>query len=283
MKRVKKSDSRDGWYQLEPGDCQRLLDGQPKNRVLRESKAIGFARDMDAGKWRPNGEPVIFDENDELLDGQGRCRACVIAGKPFEAYLIYGVPRRFFPTVDTGQSRLGADTLNLAGFQNYAVAAAVVRLAIHFSRGHSLSDGRRVPNWELADWAKKNSERIGRALEDVAPFWKKSPLPPSHLVYVYMEAREIDPAKALAWATGVAFGENLSAGSPVLVLRNQLARLKGQAHVVSPYEKLAWAIKSWNQFVAGREDVKLIKWVTKGGKGKKNTEDFPVISGPAQE
>lgn len=280
MKKVRKADPRDGWYLVEPIDAQGLLDTQPKNRALRESKAVRFSKDMELTKWRPNGEPLILDEKDLLLDGQGRCRACVISGKPFETYVVHGIPRKFFSTVDTGQARTGADTLNLTGYSNYAIAAAVARLAIVCSRGSGSSMNRTVTNWELAEYARKNADRMNRALEDVQPYTTRTPLPPSQLAYIYMEALDINEQKAREWMVGVALGENLPQGSPMLALRNRLIALRGDQHKAQGYEKLAWAIKSWNAHVVGRK-VTMLKWTSR--LGGRNAEAYPVITDGAEE
>jgi hypothetical protein len=276
MKKSRKADPRDGWYEVEPGDAQRLLDEQPPNRPLRESKAIRLGRDMTSGKWRANGEPLILDENGKLLDGQGRCRGSVISGKSFETYIIHGIPRRYFPSVDTGQNRLGADTLALSGAPNYVVASAVCRLALSCLHGSPTGQNARgaITNEQIRDFYKRNSERVDKAITDTQ--FPGCPLPQSILAYVYMEAVEIDPTKAQLWAAGIANGENLTAGSPMLLLRNRLIALKGEAHRLSSYEKLALAIKSWNAFVEDKS-VGVLKWNRKGTAGR-NAEPFPVMA-----
>jgi hypothetical protein len=281
MKKTRKPDSRDGWYLLAPGDAQRLIDAQPTNRPMRLSKSERFAKDITSGKWRPNGEPLILDEQDLLADGQGRCRAVVLAGRPIEVYVIHGIPRKFFPTFDTGQARTGADTLSINGVKHYAVVSAVAKIGITLAAGGSGANiNKPATNQDIEAFSKKNAARIDAAVEKLHRVWIKSPLAPSILTYVYMAAAEIDDEKALRWALGVALGENLPAGSPMLTLRNRLIGLKGEQHRAKNYEKLAWAIKSWNAFAAGRA-WHIARWTAR--LGGKNAEAFPVISDGAEE
>jgi len=277
MKRIHKGDERNGWYSVEPADAQKLLDEQPENRPLRDSKAERFAADIKSNRWLQNGEPIILDDDAKLLDGQGRCRAIVIAGKAIESYVVFGIPRKFFVSVDTGQNRSGADTLALGGTANYAIAAAVCRLAIR--AGLPSGSSSTIPNWKLNDFARKNKDRLVNAFDVLGPVLHQSPLIPSILLYVYMEAHEINPTKARDFALGVAVGEGLPAGSPMLVLRNRMIALRGDAHKMLGYEKLALTIKAWNAFVAGKK-ISLLKWTSVKSlkKGSGRGEVFPSIS-----
>jgi len=275
MKKIKGPDRRDGWYEIDPGTAQRLLDEQPPNRPLREAKAKRFSVPMATGKWKQNGEPIILDEKDRLLDGQGRCRGGVLAGKPFVTYVVHGIPRSMFPSLDIGQVRGGADTISCSvnGSSNVVLAASIARLAVACEKGSPT--GKTVSNEEVLAFYRKNSERINRVISDLGKYFGICPLPPSALCYVYMEALEIDEEKAISWALGVATGEKLSSGSPILLLRNRMLKLKGEAHRLTPYEKLAFAIKSWNAYVSDR-NLALLKWNARGTPSKQ-AEPFPQM------
>lgn len=274
MKKSRESDKRDGWYFIDPLTATRLLDEQPENRPLRESKSLKFAAEITAKRWLPNGEPIILDEHGQLLDGQGRCRAITIAGKPIESYIIHGIPRRYFHSVDIGQQRTGADTLALAGATNYAISSALCRLSVLAEEGN-LGTNIVVSNERINAYWKKNADRIAPAISDLGKYINRSPIPASLFAYVYMVAKDIDANKAKLFANGLATGEGLSSGSPLLVLRNRMISIKGEAHKLKQNEKLALTIKAWNAFYQDRS-VGLLKWVKrKAGGNDKNNEAFP--------
>lgn len=276
-------DSRDGWYFVTPGMAQKLLDEQPMNRPLREAKAQRFAREMRLDNWNPNGEPVILDEDGKLLDGQGRCRASVISGKPFETYIIHGIPRKYFVTVDTGQVRGGGDTLSFAGSKNSVLSSAICKWGISCdenSPSSFISDS--VSNDAIRKFYLKNKDEIDSSIEFCRPHFSKCPIPPSVICFVFFRASKINRGKAEAFALGVLEGVGLTSTSPMLVLRNRMISIKGESHVLTQMEKLALSIKAWNAFIQDR-GITLLKWgYSRGGKGK-NREAFPWFESENEE
>lgn len=280
MNKLRAPDRRDGWYEIGPADAQQLLENQPQNRPLNERKAIRFASVIAEKKWLPNGETIILDERERLLDGQGRCRAIAISGKPIETYVVHNIPRKFFVSVDTGQARTGADTLSLAGAKNYAIAASVCRIALQMESGTSPSTKFSVTNERVNAYWRSNQDRLSQAIGFLHGYLGKSPIVPSVMVYVYMMAKQINPERADVFAAGVMTGEGLSAGSPMLALRNRMIALRGVAHKLRTWEKLALVIKAWNAFVEGRT-ITLLKFNDR--LAGRNAESFPVFSDGAEK
>ena len=270
IERTRQHDPRDGWYVITPSIAQFLLDSQPHNRPLREIKAQRFAEQITERQWMPNGEPIILDENGMLLDGQGRCRAVCIAGKPIETYVIHGIPRKFFPSVDIGQNRSGADTLALMGAKNYAVVSAVCRLGALSLRGELHSSTATVTNTEINSFYKLNATVINNAMETIGHWFKKAPLPPSILLFVYLEASKVDQDKAFEFIRGVVTGELLPNSSPMLALRQRMQVIRGRP--MRSHEKLALTIKAWNSFLLGRK-TSVLRWQRSGE--EKSPEKFP--------
>ena len=273
---ARQHDKRDGWYVITPVVATKLLDEQGDNRPLREQKSVRFAEAMRTGKWNPNGETIILDERGRMLDGQGRCRACQIAGVDFETYVVFSVPRKYFPSLNTGQNRNGADTLALVGTPSYVLAAAWARWQIAFDAPDMSPDkryGRKASNQEILETVKKHKESLLATMEAanaLVPGWRgaiKGILAPAILLYVYGELRRLAPDRADAFFLGVVTGTNLSAKSPMLVLRYRLQPTVA-GNTGGGILRMALTIKAALAFLANRP-ISILKWLP--------GEGFPVL------
>lgn len=60
-------------------------------RKMSRSKIFQYARDMKKGQWQLNGQPIVFDANGTLKDGQHRLSAVIVAKTPVDMAVAYGV------------------------------------------------------------------------------------------------------------------------------------------------------------------------------------------------
>lgn len=267
MTRTKRHDNRDGWYLITPADAQRWLDDQPQNRPENRGKCERFAEEMRGKRWLPNGETIILDEHGKLLDGQGRCRACVISGVPFESYVVFGVKRHMFPSVDSGaEPRTAGHLCALLGATNWNLVASVLKWSILIDQWKlsPSSSGVKstITNAMILGAYRKQGDAVKTAIADmqtISSTWRAllvGYVPPSVLIYVYMRMRERSPEKALLFATGMITGESLKKGSPILTLRNRSMNTTGK---ILSYVHMACAIKAARAFLVGKELLN-IRW-----------------------
>lgn len=106
-----------------------------QNRAVKRWRVDGYAADMLAGRWRPNGEVLVFDESGVLIDGQHRLHAVVKAGVTLEMQACYGVARDDAATIDQGCSRTISDALTMDGASNVVSVVATAR-ALHTFRSN---------------------------------------------------------------------------------------------------------------------------------------------------
>ena len=95
--------------EIDPVTAQQYLDTAHNNRTL--SNVERFAIDVVAQRWVFTGEPVIFNEDNELMDGNNRLRAVIAGGKPIQTLVVRGVDTKARPYIDTGKSRTLVDVL----------------------------------------------------------------------------------------------------------------------------------------------------------------------------
>lgn len=104
--------------ELTPALAAVLLERNPNNRNINANLVDSYARDIEHGKWRFNGEPIIVASDGNLNDGQHRCSAVVAADMPITTVLIVGVARETRTTLDQGRARTIGDYLAMSGNVN---------------------------------------------------------------------------------------------------------------------------------------------------------------------
>lgn len=85
------------------------------NRPKSVNALVRLVKDVLKGSYFLNGEPVVFDWNGNLLDGQHRLSAVVKTGVSLPLAFVRGVDPDAFPTFDQGKGRNGADVLAMLG------------------------------------------------------------------------------------------------------------------------------------------------------------------------
>jgi len=105
-----------------------------KQRSLSESHVVHLAQQMKAGQWACNGEPIIFDENDNLIDGQHRLNAIIRSGVAIDTLVVTGVKQTTFVTINSGKSRSNSDVFSIKGTANYNNIATCVNGVMNYRR-----------------------------------------------------------------------------------------------------------------------------------------------------
>lgn len=105
------------------------LTHNTRNRKIVAAHVDAIARDIRAGNWMMNAQPICFARDGRLLNGQHRLSAVIAAGEAIEVPVMRGLPEEAYATYDIHAKRgpqLGA------AFDNFGdkplVAAAAVLL-----------------------------------------------------------------------------------------------------------------------------------------------------------
>ena len=108
---------------------------------------------------------------------------------------------------------------------------------------------------DVMAFVQANAERlamsttIGKGLKDLMPVTVGGVL-----WFIVSEHHQV---KAAAFFAGLKTGENLSADSPILAVRNRLVHGKGGRRKLSPRESMTVMIRGWNAFFAGKPLVRV--------------------------
>lgn len=116
------------------------LKANTANRKISAKSKSQYARDMASGNWRVTGDPIRFDINGKLIDGQHRLKACVDSGVNFTTAVLYGLQPSDQIVIDTVRPRSAHDVLAMYGYKGTSLTAAMCRLFASIKEGVSLSN-----------------------------------------------------------------------------------------------------------------------------------------------
>lgn len=258
--------------ELTPELAELLLQANVENRPLSASKLRDYTRDVKAGDWQHNGEPVIVAETGELNDGQHRCNAVIEAGRSIVTQMTFGVERESRRTVDIGLKRTIGSILTMTGHKDGNRLAHAAAHIMVFDRHDMISRNpeHRPTTIEIQDWCNAHPELPEQL------FWGrrvKHTLGGSVGLFAalyHLMARKSE-ADADAFFGALIDGEGLRKGSPVYLLRELLIKEKGNKRKLPEQDVAALAIKSWNLFRANKTRRVLV-WRTSGP----DAEAFPI-------
>jgi hypothetical protein len=105
------------------------------NRHPSRAKIRRFATAMKTGRWAVNGETIKFSITGRLIDGQSRLMAVILANCPIILEVRAGLPDIAQQSMDVGEMRKGAHTLEMLGEVNPSITAAALKLLWYWGRG----------------------------------------------------------------------------------------------------------------------------------------------------
>lgn len=116
-----------------------------KNRAVKKAMIGRIKRDLEADRFRLNGESIVFSRSGNLIDGQHRLEGGVQTGKSFEAVVALGIEDTALATIDQSMARTCGDVLAIQGDLSKATAetaACVARYVAGFHKGNRATFGR---------------------------------------------------------------------------------------------------------------------------------------------
>jgi hypothetical protein len=240
------------------------------NRPLRDYRIAELARDMSAGRWHDTGEPIKFDYNDALLDGQHRLGAIVASGVTIEMLVIWGLQPETQDYMDIGLKRSVADSLVLEGKikVRHAAVAAIARqmLALEAGAVGSNDAKKRPTHAEVLDFVRNDPE----GLEEAAYVQHKARDAGLRggMVYglAYYMLSKVDADDAEQFFKHLIDGQGLLAGSPIYALRTKLIKDPPDRASRSVRHELFYFIKAWNAY-RRNQSIVVLRWA--------RGEDYP--------
>lgn len=236
-----------------------------RNRPLKNENVEFIAHQLKTGKWKTGPDAIAFDFNDNLINGQHRCEACIKTGISFESNVMYNLEPDAYNTIDTGIKRSGGDALSSLGTSFPQVKAALIKMLLLNKKNNLVSQNEgsiklKITNQMIVDFYNKNTYKVDVATkigQDVysAPNRLFSSATIGAFAYIF---NEIDEQDTSLFFEMFKRGEGLSAKHPVLVLRNQLIKDLSSLKKYPNRIKYEWLIEAWNAYRSSKNVTKLV-------------------------
>lgn len=255
---------------VSPSTAGEWLSKNKNFRKLSERRAIDLSRAIVTGRWELTNDAVAFNCDGELINGQHRLRACIIAQKPIQLLVMRNVDSDTY--FDTGQRRTAGQVLAAHGFTGAGELSAAARL-LYFYEGPGLSaafySSIKVDHGELL----RTVERHPLLAESVAASNQVRKLGPIAIfAMVHYLAAKHDREMADLFVYAVATGDGVGKTDSAYWLRERLISIRGRiGSRIARGELMQVTIKAWNLWVR-RKPCHQLK-VSDG-------EEFQMVLGP---
>src|SRR5690349_6156522 len=239
-----------GLYTITPEMAVKWLERISNPRTIPIGVIDSYARDMKAGDWHVNGETIKWDTDNHCFDGENRLRACVVAGVPFQSWVVVGLPPQARKSVDLGARRQLAQVLRRNGERYGTQLAGVATLVWRWERGREafVEKGLRPTFFELEHLIDNNpgiktsTELVHGSYGKAARMSHSSTVPA--MVHYYGSKNHGD--EATRFLEQVHSGKNIEPGDPAYALREKLIKLGRQQNRFIQRDTLSLWIPAWN-------------------------------------
>lgn len=112
--------------------AKEYLSTMGTNRPINDRRVNDYVKRMEVGDWQL-GQPITFDEDDNLIDGQHRLEAVVKYGKPIKFCVLRGLPSESKTVFDMGQPRTVSQIAAISGCEKKQLSNrfAILRAAFY--------------------------------------------------------------------------------------------------------------------------------------------------------
>lgn len=206
-----------------PSLAREFLERNTRNRKLVASTVEAYATDMKHGKWILTNQGIGFDKDGNLIDGQHRLAAVILANKPIEMLICSELGNgnnEAQMAVDTGKPRSIGDLLKLVyDIPNATTQAAIINNIINLIiRGNRRKLTANI-TWDLRKFYKN---QIDLVLSNASHSSASRGLKHSTVLAVFVFAAVSFPDEVVAFERKYFSGELLSSNDPEMVLRNYM-------------------------------------------------------------
>lgn len=257
--------------QVTPQVAAHWLSTNKKNRRVSLSRVNRYAKAIREGEWRI-AQPIMFNCDGSLIDGQHRLRAVMTANRPVEFLVLKGFdPEETFAKIDEVQPRRLAHWLEMRGEAEPETLAKLITMAnrdeaglIPVGAGHGFI---QTPQEGLEFLERHPELRVSVK----APGTFTTLTPHSLLCFCHWKFSRKDKSLAQQFLIDLVTGE-FNDGDPVSLLRERLKSNRHAKAKLTRVELLALFYKAWNAERRG-EPIRQLKWTSAGNAAEK----FPEV------
>lgn len=250
---------------ITPALAAEYLKANTNNRPCAKMRVYDLAGAMKRGEWVLNGDAIRFSEDGVLLDGQGRLKACVLAGVSFETMVVRGLPPESFKTMDLGKKRNAADALAIEGEKNTSKLVRALRFVLMYEAG-AFSGLAHTPT--QIEQCLERHPGIRPWLSSCTQMYKVTGHAAIVLSVCYLGSLS-RPDAAERFRQLLLDGAGLEKGSAVLALRDRMQQDRAATSKMPASYAAQLVIHAYNAFARG--DARAIL------KGSRNSGELPRV------
>lgn len=262
---------------ITPSIATEMLTYNLKNRNKKHGSLNAYSSEMLRGGWVYAGDPIRFDSEGNLIDGQHRLTAIANVGEVapefyVDAMVITGLSSNAKAVIDSGVRRGANDQLvMILETKNASLIASMLKNVLVYDAGLLFKSSLRHPEVAttpiIVDWVDSHPEET-EFIGGLSTAFIRSHMTPSIVATATLLFSRIDKGGAETFARRLSDGAGLESGSPILALRERAIAKKMNKSSDSKRDQLGLLIKTWNAWRKG-ESLKLIK-IPVGGFTEKN-------------
>lgn len=260
---------------ITPKRAIELLEANKNNRPITQAHVNRIAAQIFKGLWKFNGDTIKIAVDGDVLDGQHRLWAIIMADTAVETIVVYGIEKDAFATIDTIRKvRSGADILSLHGCELHrrSIATALTWL-IRWQNGGLVnwrSPKNRVENSDVEASYAAHPE-MAEAVDRVSCL--RGLIGPGAMGFLYYVFVSRNQKLADQFIDTLESPAGVPVNHPFFRFRVYL--LMSQERLDkrrSPVEVFALAFKAWKAATEGKQ-IEVLSWRTQGP----TPEKFPEL------
>lgn len=214
----------------------RRLDQRHVQRLMRQFRGGGFPHVP---------EPIAFDTNDELINGQHRLTACVRTKIGFSAQVSIGWPPDTKEFIDMGKGRTPGDNLELHGIPDPIVTAAIIRGVLCIA---SVAKGVSPTPHQSLEFARSHSVTLAEAsllVRKIPSQFRRQWLGAIYVIATdYLNEKTTGAEFLNVFATGMPAYE----GDPAHIVRERILRDTNHRSKMSEHERWCLIANAFTNF-----------------------------------
>lgn len=254
----------------------RWLKHNKRNRPISSGVVTRYANDMDNGLWTFAADPIRFDTDGNLIDGQHRLAALTRLDITLPMLVIRGLPGDSQLVMDQGHKRTAGQQLGLMGVRNSAQIASMAKVVIQHDTGLLFRDNKlsgAITAPLIHEWVEDHPREV-EFLQPLITKIRQIDAPPSIIgafVVIAYRAAGADVGMFIAQLDELV---GMSKGHPVYTLDKRLRRIRKERIKVSQRDYLALFIQAFNAWRSGRQITQFLR--PPGGAW--NAANFPEVA-----
>lgn len=235
-----------------------LSEKNQMNRGKRRKRLAVLTQDMEDGYFEQTGEPITFDCDGYLVNGQHRLTAVVESEESQEFLIVRGVLPRVRTAIDANSPRRFADDLQMAGETSAVTKESLIRAMVRWDKYGGLADttwqpSRRYLASRYGIYGAEISETIN-ATNRWRNVWEGNTVSMRFTWWLLVTRLGYDRDKVTRFMSILAIGSQDSRDDMLIRMRQKIGQPiaytsnGGVIHMPAGVE-VYWLIQAWNRWI----------------------------------